>query len=365
MRARRRVRPSLRGVLAGAVLLVSACTSGVPGTGSPAGGEQPAGGGPAGDSISVMLALLPPMDRDELGIVSVTRWHAAAEAYGIEVPGDAATADEVLGYLSSLTSGDGGLTRASDLLDLAHVASRPTTEDFGFAPQQVAADVSAGLAPQVLSAARGDFDPDDIGEATRSGTVADEVEEVDVDGVPVLRWREDSESDLERPTSLSPIGSAGRLGLPDDATLLHARDDDGMAALVEAFRGGASLADDGDLAAVAGALDAEGALAAQLTHRPGDSDLQYAAAGIGFAWDDGGRVVLAYSTDSESLARTLASTLEETVTSGSTRASGRPWSDLLLDPEIRTEGPLVVATSTVEAPAGRWPAFLLQREDLF
>lgn len=73
---------------------------------------------------------------------------------------------EVVDYLVALTTGDGGLAPASDLMGLRTAASTSTQEEFGFGRQQIAADITAGLPPQALHAARGDFDPDAIVEAT-------------------------------------------------------------------------------------------------------------------------------------------------------------------------------------------------------
>lgn len=341
-------------------LLVPACGSETAGSAAPDAAE-PA----TGDSIAAMLALLPPMEPRELGIVSVSRWHAAAEAYGVEVPPAGAPTDEILDYLTALTTEDGGVAEASDLMALRTAASAPVEDQFGFGLQQIAADIAAGSPPERLHAARGDFDPEAITEATRSGPVGEDVEEVDVDGVPVLRWREDFDTDFEQVHALSPVGGAGRLGLPDDSTLLYAGYDDGIEGLVDAVQGGASLADDEHLAAVAGALDAADVLSAQLTYRPEDSDLTYEAVGIGIAEDDGGRVVLAYSTGSPSEAQTLASAVAELVTSGETVAGNRPWSDLLGDPQIGTDGSLVTATFALDGPPARWAAFLYSRENLF
>lgn len=363
----RRSRRPLPALLAAAALL-TACGSGTDGSGSPAGpfsGDGGAGGGAGGDSVSAMLALLPPLDDDELGVVTVTRWHAGAEAYGVEVPAGDAPTDEVLDYVAALTLDDGGLVQGSALLDLTTVASTSTAEEFGFGAGQVAADVSAGLPPRLLSAARGDVDPDAVTAATRAGPVGADVELVEVDGVPVLRWRDDLDTDLSQRHALSPVGLAGRLGLPDAGTLLHAGWDDGIEGLVAAAAGGESLADDEDLAAVAAALDAQDVLAAQLTRRPEGSDLGYDAVGIGLVWDGAGRAVLAYSTGSGSEAQALAADVEELLTSGSSVAADRPWSSLLSGPEVRTEGSVVTVTATVEGPPARWAQFLYQRENLF
>lgn len=366
MRSRRHARPPLCAVLGALTLTVSACSSSTVGTGAPEASESPASETGADDSIAAMLGLLPPIDPDDVGVVTASRWHAAADAYGAAVPADGASSAEVADYLVALTTGDGGLAPASDLMGLRTAASTSIQEEFGFARQQIAADITAGLLPQALHAARGDFDPDAIVEATLSGPVADDVEEVEVQGVPVLRWREDGDNELSEPTALSLTGGAGRLGLPDDRTLLYAQDDDGIEALVDAEQGGESLADDDDLSAVAGALDAEDTLSAQLTYRLEGSDLPYVAVGIGFAWeDDRGRVVLAYSTDTESDAQSVADAVEELVTSGRTVVGDRPWNELLGDPDIRTGGSLVTATFSVDGPAARWPAFLLNRENIF
>jgi hypothetical protein len=349
------------------LLLVPACSSTTAGNGSPSDPEAsaPAGGNSADDSIVAMLALLPPMDAEEIGLVSVSRWHAAADAYGVAVPADGASSDDVLDYLTALTTGDGGVAQASDLVGLRTAAITSTEDEFGFGRQQIAADISAGSPPQVHQAARGDFDPDAIVETTLSGPVADDAEEVDVRDVPVLRWRDDFDVDFEQVNALSSTGAAGRLGLPDEHTLLYAGYDDGIEGLVTAQQGGESLADDDDLVAVADALDAEGTLSAQLTYRPDGSDLPYVAAGVGLVWDDGGRLVLAYSTGSESDAAAVASAVEDRVTSGRTAAGDRPWSELLSDPDIGTEGSLVTATFTLEGPPARWAAFLINRENIF
>jgi hypothetical protein len=362
-----RRRPPLHALfpaVAGATLLVSGCSSSTPGTGSPA-QEESADATGADGSIAAMLALLPPIDPDDLGVVAVSRWHAAAEAYRVAVPPEGASSDDLLDYLSALTVGDGGVAQASDLMALRTAAVASTEDEFGFARQQIAADITAGLPPQAVQAARGEFDPDAVVAATLAGPVADGVEEVDVDGVAVLRWGDDLESDLQRIHALSQVGGAGRLGLPDDRTLLYAGYDDGIAGLVDAQSGGSSLADDDDLAAVAAALDAEDVLSAQLTYQLDGSELPYVAVGIGMAWDGSGRMVLAYATESDSDAASVASAVEELVTSGDTAASRQPWSDLLTDPEFATDGSLVTATFTIEGPPGRWAAFLLNHENIF
>lgn len=353
--------------VAGGTLLVSACSAPTPGTGSPVDPESSAApdGTGADDSIAAMLALLLPMDPADIGVVTVSRWHAAAEAYGVTVPAEGASSDEVLDYLLALTTEDGGVAQASDLMGLRTAAVASTEDEFGFGRQQIAADITAGLPPRAHHAARGDFDPDAVVEATLAGPVGDEVEQVDVEGVPVLRWGDDLEHDLQRIHVLSQVGGAGRLGLPDDRTLLYAGYDDGIAGLVEAQQGGESLAADDHLAAIASAIDAEGALSAQLTYRPDGSDLSYVAAGIGLAPTDGGRMVLAYSTDSESDAASVASAVEELVTSGRTVAGGQPWSALLTAPDISTDGSLVTATFALDGPPARWAAFLISRENLF
>jgi hypothetical protein len=256
--------------------------------------------------------------------VSVSRWHAAAEAYGVTVPPDGASTDDVLDYLLALTTEDGGVAQASDLMGLLTAATASTEEQFGFGRQQIAADITTGLPSRAHQAARGDFDSHAVVGATLAGPVGEEVEEVDVEGVPVLRWGDDLEHDLQRIHVLSQVSGAGRLGLPDDRTLRYARYDDGFAGLVQAQQGGDSLADDDHLAAVAGALDAEGTLSAQMAYRLDGSDLPYVAVGVGLAEDDGGRMVLAYSTDSESDAEAVASAVEELVTSGETVAGRQP-----------------------------------------
>ncbi|MGY1770939.1 hypothetical protein [Blastococcus sp. SYSU D00813] len=361
----RRARPSLFALLAGLALLTPACSSTADGSAAPAGQDGGAGTGAADDSITAMLALLPPLDAADLGVVTVSRWHAAAEAYGVDVPPVGVSSDELLDYFSPLTLDDGGLTQASDLVNLVTVVTASAEEEFGFGPQQVAADVSAGVAPRLLSAARGDFDPGAIAETTLAGPVGPDTEQVEVDGVPVLRWREDLETDLEQQHALSPTGSAGRLGTPDDGTLLHAAYDDGIEGLVGAAMGGPSLADDEDLAAVAAALDAEGVLSAQLTSRPDGSDLTYDTVGLGLVWDGRGRAVLAYSTGSGLEAEALATELEELLTSGSSAVADRPWSSLLSDPDVRAEGSLVTVTATIEGPPARWAMFLPHGENLF
>ncbi|MGY1747552.1 hypothetical protein [Blastococcus sp. SYSU D00695] len=362
----------LAGPLAGLLLLVPACSSTTTGSGTPGAGASGSPAAPTSaagdpvDSVAAMLGLLPPMGDDELGVVTVSRWHAAAQAYGVDAPPAGTPVEELVGgYLVPLTTEQGGLVRASDLLSLDTVAVQPVEEQFGFAVGQVAADVSAGTPPRTVSAARGDFDPDAIAEATGSGPVGDEVTEEDVDGVRVLSWLDDLENDLQRPTALSATGSAGRLGLPDEQTLLLARDDDGIAALVAATQGGDSLADDADLAAVATALDGEDVLSAQMLRRPAGSELTYEAAGIGFAWDGSGHVVLAYSAASESDAQALAADVEELLTGGSTVRGSRPWSELLPDPVVRADGTVVVVTSDGTGPSARWSAFLPAGEALF
>jgi hypothetical protein len=350
--------------------LLAGCSSS-PGGGSDNGSGQSGSPGsssaPAptdgGDSISGLLALAPPVPADDLGVVGVTRWHAAADAYGVDVPETGASKDELMEYLRALTV-EGGIVGASDLMDVTTASSMATEDDFGYFRQQIAADISVGQPPRRMHAARGEFDPDRIAEATRAGTVGPDVEEVEVAGVPVLRWREDFEARYDQLTALSRIGSSGRLAAPDNRTLLYAAHDDGIADLIEAAGGGESLADDPDLGPIAEELDAHDVLATQLMLRPDGSKLAYTAVGVGYAWDGSGRMVLVYSTESEEDSESVAEDVETLVTTGSTLGSRQPWSELLTDPEFAVDGRMVTATFGLEKSLA-WAAFVQQRETLF
>lgn len=313
-----------------------------------------------------MLSLLPIPANDGVGsITSVTRWRAAARAYGIEVPdADAANAD-VLAYLAALTTGTGGLVPASDLISAQDAATSSTQDQFGYRRQSIWTEAASGRAPRLLQAARGEFDPDAITEATKAGPVAADLTQVEVDGVPVLRWRADLAVGSGKPTALSRTGSAGRLGLPDDRTLLYAAHDAGISDLIYAYQGGPSLADDPDIAAVAEALDGQGALSALITPSIGGGGLEYEVAGAGFGWDGRARMILVYSTASTSAGNALGDELEELVTEGRTLGTRAPWSDYLAEPHIVTDGAVVTATFTLQGSSTAWAQFVYRGENLF
>jgi hypothetical protein len=369
---RRRIRAaSLAAALAALLIavLITGCSGGSGGagpTGSSGSTAPPAGDG---DSIAEMLALLPEADGDETSIITITRWHAAARAYGIDVPGADASTEEIVDYVTALTLGEGGLTSASDLMSLQVIASQSTQEQFGFRRQDISAEATAGTAPRRPQAARGRFDADEIAQATADGPVGPDVEQVETDGVPVLRWREDFDVDLKQITALSRLGSAGRLAVPDESTLLYATYDQGIDDLIAAHDGGPSLADDRNLAAVARALDDQGALSALILGPDDGGGLTYLAAGIGWAYaagdGDGGRMLLTYATGSAADARALADELEDLVVNGRTMMTKAPWSDYLTDPDIAVDGTQVVASFGVEGPAGRWAQFVYTGENLF
>lgn len=289
----------------------------------------------------------------------------AAQAYGVQVPAPSDDDEAVTQYLMALTATDGAVGPGSALMSVTYAAMRSTADEFGYDRQSIAADITAGSPPRLLSAATGEFDSDRIVSATLAGPVGPDATQKSVDGAPLLRWREDFQIELQQVTALSPIGSAGRLAVPDDATLLYATFDDGIESLIDAADGSnGTLADDADLAELAAALDEHNALSAMLMRRPSTSTLgDYKSVAVGFSWDGSPHVIMVYAASSPSDAKALAAQVEDVAVSGVSETTRQPWSDLLPNPQVRDDGNLVIATFD-SSNASLWASIAQRQENL-
>lgn len=325
-------------------LLLSGCAGSVDAAGTHADRAVPPGSAPAApdDSFAAMLKLLPPSPAGNI-MLSINRYHAAARAQQVPIPGDDASAEDLVTFYGSLQ----GLTLASDITSPPWIEGGSTEEQFGYRRQAVSADARLGRTPG-YQLARGDFDADAITEGMQTGPLAERVEVTEVDGVEVLRWLKDQATDVDLVTSLSPLGRSGRLAIPDDSTLLLAETDELIDNLISRQRGnGPSLADDPAMSSLASVLDDRQALSGDFQSHDGGSTpnvLQYSVSACGSYQDSMLRLVLAFATDSEADASKLADQLRTLMTSA-VPDQDLQWSDVLADAQFAASDSTTVVTA--------------------
>jgi hypothetical protein len=347
-------------------------------------GDDDDGGGGGGSSGGAELtALLERIPSGQGGFVQLANWRAARDAAGVEQPATDADGDEVVEYL-----------RALEQLGFATVspyelAGRATAlrDELGFSVVDLDASAAIGEPPDLAVVFDGRIDADTVRDAVEDDPVfADRLQTAEADGVEYWSWGDDGAVDVRGTSELRRLGESLRLAVVDGGALLTRQT--GLMEDLLALDGdddGRSLADDEDLAAVAGALDERAAIAALLSDEapgtdpvqvlesqgssvPGDDEPTlpaYRAYGTGVASVDGDPtlvVVLAYGD--EERAQEAAEALQARFDDGVSSATQQPWSELVTDAEVSTAGRLVVATGTIAEHPRLWFQMVVQRDSL-
>jgi hypothetical protein len=232
-------------------------------------------------------------------------------------------------------------------------------DELGFDLLDVDADVLAGNPPNHVEVAVGSIEAGAVEDAARADPVWSELLEVgEHGGTTVLSWGEEGEVSFDRVTRARPLGQSARMAVEDGA-VAWTRSTAMAEAAVDAWHGdGDSLAGVDELAALAGALDAEGCHAAFLSTdeglfalsglprpppEPVDPLPRYEAAATGVTVAGGSpAVVVALAYGSAAEARDGAAALERVVAEGSSVVGRRPWSDVVTSAEVRVDGEVVV-----------------------
>jgi hypothetical protein len=332
-----------------------------------------------GAGLSALLARIPAGDG---GYVQVANWRAAREAAGVDQPGTDADGDDVIDYIRALE--EVGLQAASPY----ELAGRATAlrDELGFSVVDLDASAAVGEPPDVAVVFAGRIDDGAVRDTVEDDPVfADRLETGEIDGVEYWSWGDEDEIDIRNRSELRTVGESLRLAVVDDGAVLTRRTDTLEDLLAVAAGDARSLADDEDLAAVAGALDERGAIAAVLSDEALSADPvrvldtrvprpevddgapalpSYRAYGSGVAAGDGGPtlvLVLAYGDDDR--AQEAAAALQARFDDGTSFATRQPWAELVRDAEVVTDGRLVVATGSIERP-NLWLQIVLQRDAL-
>lgn len=270
----------------------------------------------------------------------------AAEIAGVERP-EEVEADAVFDWIGPLTGVRAEGTAAAALLppEVVGIESLARLDEFvdevGWSLLDVHQYVELQQPPQYVSVLTGGFD-----EAEIDGAQGDRTDDI---------WSlggEDFAMSIAERSAARPLGNAMRTALVDDR-LVVARSTPPVRSAVDGADD--TLADDGALAAVAGALDDQNVYGALLVSvDPGQSPsggegteglAPFDALGVGNAADEEGAVVvLAYAHAAEDGAEANVGKLRALFTEGVSLATNRPWSDLLALDDVTRDGTTVTAT---------------------
>ncbi|KQZ66804.1 hypothetical protein [Nocardioides sp. Root151] len=339
-----------------------------------------------GYSVRGALAEIPASAVDDDVLVQTADLRAATEAAGLDVPTDGSR-EATSPWLSGLTDASSEsptpvFVPFGESFNLQAAAPEEFAELLGWSVLDVDSFVELSVPPGRFAVVTGDFDDD---------TLSSDLTEVG-DGVVTDVEGEDFENHLDAVNAANRLGVPTRLARQEDRIALSPS----TPAVESWLEGGDSLADDDSLAAVADALDDEGAISAVLTRVEGGADPASAvlgsqaspeqlealneqlegsvpedpfdAVGIGWSVDDGeAEVHVAYHFDSTDAARDGAEVLEKTYREGTSSVSRTPYSDYLDVEDVDADGPVVTVTVT-PAEQGRTSFLyqaLQQRELLF
>ena len=358
------------------------------GGGGNGGGNGEAAGVDDPSSFEALLSELPAdvegSGEDPPGI-QIADYAGAAEALGIEIPDAGADEEALADYFRALSIGDDEQPGAG--VAVSAFTARTAIEDaewraeVGWAPVDVeqAVEVQGSESIHVF---HGDFDPEAIDEAVRSDpNWSDQLEVAEHEGTEFYTWGEDN-APSENITTVRPVGRGGRMAVLGNDTIVWTEATEPMTDTLDAISGDAeSLADDPELAAVAGALDGADTVSGYLLPGPLavgfdiDSSFDptipaglqpYEAVGTGTAIaDEGNQVLLAFHHADESAAEANAEAIEDAL-DGGTSVDGAPWPELVeLASTDLDGGDLLVTLDLVdEEQVNLWVQMVFQREPL-
>lgn len=324
-------------VLAG---LLSAC-------GDDGGGDD-GGGDDSTFTIERALAEIPtPGDRSARIQVQYSDLDRATAAAGLERPApDATDIDDLLPWLRALTSPIGEEDDASSAALLPSMAlpsqqfqsHDEMVDELGFGVGQVRAFVEYLVPPEQFVVFASDAEASDL-----SAAMGEPVE-----GVWAIGPADGDISVADR-TAARPVGESLRFAF-DDGRIAASRTTPPIVDWLDS--GGATLADDEDLVAVAASLDDAGVYAAILLGGDNSAGVpgpefqlrEFEAVGFGVATvDDEARIVIAYAHDDVDDAEANRAALEAILESGTSR-QGRPYDEIVRPITVETDGPMLVAT---------------------
>lgn len=347
------------------LLLLTAAACG----GSDGGGVEP------GTSIASMLKLIPATAGTDLVIVTLV--DDAIAATGSTPEGEPGDRDHEVDRVMSLSGRHGGPVWMPAAQIIAAPFRLDRIDDLVLRPSSIRAEIIAGQPPAEIHIAVGD----DIDDAILTDTEAlDGTERRTLADHDIVTWLDDNEMEPGSDIPFGPQpGWAGRLALPRDGVLVHTTADEPMEEALAGIDGDEpTLADDDDLLAVATALDDADVYAGLLSTNPPGTNLDgddrspssddgltdYLVLGTGGAIDDDGAVlvIVLQHADADSADRN-AETLGTRITDGTDLETGRPWSDLLGEPEIDVDDRTVTARIPAEV-ASLWFDLVLRASSL-
>ncbi|MPZ99822.1 MAG: hypothetical protein GEU80_10900 [Dehalococcoidia bacterium] len=239
-------------------------------------------GATADPGVFVELLRLMPDRPDVRAAVEMGDVEAMRGQLGIQVPQAEVDGEFNLGgfveYAVALAPGDGSPSVEPRFLlagpDSAYlgVFAPVVYQSLGISPLDVDDWISGGLAPTLLSAAHGSFDPDELQAHLDVCAECPAADIEDRGGWRIYAWGEDGAEDVSmrlHPPMFDQLGRGGRLAVSDGA-LMRALSTGDVQSMVDAAEGDGSLADNEDFRIAAEQLEDLGVLKAWVTDQTPD-----------------------------------------------------------------------------------------------
>lgn len=335
--------------------------------------------GPDG-GLTGLLTLVPD-EGDASAFVVVNDLERAAETAEIDRPPTDADEDELADWFTALsTDEEPGLGAAPfGNYGISAIEGEAWREEFGFSLADVDADILAGEPPGNHQAFVGDFDEDAVDEAVESDPAWNELlETTEYDGLTYYSWGEDEEINPGQVSDVRRLGESLRLFVDGEAGVAYlARSTEVMEENLDAFLGEATnLAEHELIGPMAEALDDAGAHSAVLSDDDeaidqisesadeGPALAPYDAFATGAALIDGHpHLVVVLANPDEETAEANADRLADVVANGESGIRAEPWSEVLGDGRIDTDGRLTIGVFPTER-FRLWFEVVLQRDSL-
>jgi hypothetical protein len=313
----------------------------------------------------------------------VTDYERARDTAGLAQPSPAASPDEIVAYLIDLSDCH---TRCaplvfpgSSLVEGTPYEGEPDPDvaaELGFDVGDLDRVAVVGIPPEPLQVFTGRITADEVEGAVESDpTWSPVLETFEHEGARYWSWLADGEVAVERRTPVRVFGAALRLAVPQDGVALAATRTATVEAALDAGGGRRdSLADVDELGLLAEAMDGADAYVARFSTQPiefdvGDAPPEVVAAqtaafdaephldryrGLATGLVAGAHeqaLVVALVFDDAEQADANAARLERLVSETASLVHDEPWSTLLGDPQITTEGRVVIGRFLLEQSA--------------